>query len=1564
MEPGSPTHKGMSHAVSDSPPSRQHSLEDKSMRSIQKAPKLAPQAPEENSSPASGCPPALQASSPPRKQVQPIKKKTWTEAPTPNPKSLSPTASITQKTGPSSPEPKPAEARENVPKIKPSSPRSKKRRFTVNPNETRGTSPPLTKRVQTTEKKSEIGTVAGINELAPVAATSVPSTPLSKGIQATEESPEVEPQIPKDDKQSSFAVGSPRSLPVSPASPTSPAYTLPSCGQVPAKAIVVSAGAVASLLFAFTLVWLAFAKHSFQRSKNTTDASFCCPNEAAQLYAVIDDGVSPCRDFFAYVCMRAIQERVIASGFSLDALGRISANILKGTGNFTSPAAKALHGYYTSCLSEVWQKDLRQQHVTSFVVGMANATSGKMTPADLLRFGLNVQFRYQIDFFFNVAFSETSVGFRWTFMRAATFLYCSGYDCFEVALSGVNAHLKTNYTRQDIGDWQQLLPRESDAGEPGKITTKELLEAFGGLDVFLFEAIMKEFYSEFTVNHPAYTNAKRALLAEIRTLWNASAQPMSLCYVLTSVVVVAMKVIQGPTLVDFPTAEIWHVCNSHADRFTQLWRRTYVDILTSPAKDTRMRSIFVETREALLHYDPLRQLMEAGNDTSKFEAFVRNASLLLPNDLMLSDVHVPTLPRHGFVDNYFRALSFDFDVKRDVWHRGALLQRETVDLDLWNRMGLVREDLYVSPIAYDFLNTVNASRALLADAPVVAARMAAQLWKRVVEHQGWSSRTLAAIQYHRQCMLKSFRTPAYIANELLENTVALQIAASLASGATTISAEGSFFGADPDWFEMKPVWSMFMDSKARFFYARYAYFRCSEEEDARDYINEPLMRSADFAAAFKCPPFQDTANSHACWNYIRARRTPEYCRRASNDYNWPGTKRTWNQAALLIRALLGRFLDLRRLWRLQPYTLPARRQVPVRVIVVSAGALVSISVAFALIWLASAKHSFLRSKNTTDESFCCPNEAAQLYAAIDDAVSPCRDFFAYVCRRAIQEGAIVSGFALDALDRISSNILKGTGNFTSEAAKALHGYYTSCLSEVWQKDLRQQHVTSFVVGMANATSGKMTPADLLRFGLNVQFRYQIDFFFDVGFSDASVEFEWNFMRAITFLYYCNDDCFQVALSGVNAHLKTNYTRQDIGDWQQLLPRQSDAGEPGKITTKELLEAFGGLDVSLFEAIMKEFYPDFSLKHFAYTNAKRALLAEIRILWNASAQPMSLCYVLTSVVVSAMKDVQGRTVVDFPTADIWQVCDTHANRFTQLWRRTYMDILTSPAKDTRMRSIFVKTREALLHYDPLRQLMEAGNDTSKFEAFVRNASLLLPNDLLLSDVHVPTLPRHGFVDNYFRALSFDFDVKREVWHRGALLQRETVEYDLWNRMGLVREKLYVSPIAYKFLSTVNASRALLADAPVIATRMAAQLWKRVVEHQGWSSRTLAAIQYHRQCMLKLFRAPADVANELLESTVALQIAAGLSSGAMAISTEGSFFGADPDWFEMKLVWSTFMDSKARFFYARYAYFWCSDDEYARNYINEPLRHIADFAAAFQCPPFQDTAKSSACWNYMR
>ncbi|KAH7948254.1 hypothetical protein HPB52_019891 [Rhipicephalus sanguineus] len=784
---------------------------------------------------------------------------------------FSPTASRTRTPSSVSPEPKTTGARVKVPKSNALSPHSKKS-VSVSPNQTPATSSPMIARVQPADRQ-QVWTAAGSGQLTPVVASSSQTAGLSvtppKEAQAGEESREVKPQVPNDVERSMPAAVSPSSLPATAPMLMSPPLTIPNRERQPVVVAVLSAVALVMIVVAFAVIWLTSPRPSFLNPKNTSDDSFCCPNEAAQLRDVIDADVSPCRDFFAYVCKRAIQDSAIQVGVAVDTLDEIAANIIKGTGNFTSPAARALHGYFTSCLSEVWQRDLRHKQVTSFIVGVANTTSGRMTPVDLLRFALNIHIRYQLDFFFGLDFGDASVEFEWNFLRAITFHYYCGNDCFETALAGANAHLKTNYTRRDIEGWQRLLPRAIDAASPGDITRGELLEAFAGMDASLFEAVMKEFYPDFNIGYRAFTEAKRPLLKEIRILWNVSYQPMTLCYMIVSVAIEAMKQVQGRTAVDSPTSQIWEICGTHAARFTELWRLTYVDSLTNPAKDFRMHSLFQETKEALLRYEPLRGLMEAGNDVAKFEAFVRKTSLQLPGDMVLNGVRVPVLQPHGFVDNYFRALGFDFDVRREVWHLGVQYLRQNIDYDLWHRMGIVKGDLYVSPIAYGYLSSVNASRALLADAPVIVVRMAAQLWKKLIRHRDWSARTLAAIKYHRDCILKTFRVPEEVAVELLGTSVALQIAASVAAGATSVSTDGSLVGAADDWLTQKMLWGFFVNSKARFFYARYAYFTCSEDEYAWNYINEPVRHSADFAAAFKCPALQETTNSSACWNYGR-----------------------------------------------------------------------------------------------------------------------------------------------------------------------------------------------------------------------------------------------------------------------------------------------------------------------------------------------------------------------------------------------------------------------------------------------------------------------------------------------------------------------------------------------------------------------------------------------------------------------------------------------------------------------------------------------------------------------
>ncbi|KAK8787998.1 hypothetical protein V5799_022225 [Amblyomma americanum] len=101
---------------------------------------------------------------------------------------------------------------------------------------------------------------------------------------------------------------------------------------------------------------------------------------------------------------------------------------------------------------------------------------------------------------------------------------------------------------------------------------------------------------------------------------------------------------------------------------------------------------------------------------------------------------------------------------------------------------------------------------------------------------------------------------------VLVSTMGLHIAAAAVGAMSTFS---SGVPVTADWLDVKRVWSLYQMSKAQFFYARYAYFLCSADEDSKSLVNEPLRLSPDFGLAFRCPLDAYALTTFACANGTR-----------------------------------------------------------------------------------------------------------------------------------------------------------------------------------------------------------------------------------------------------------------------------------------------------------------------------------------------------------------------------------------------------------------------------------------------------------------------------------------------------------------------------------------------------------------------------------------------------------------------------------------------------------------------------------------------------------------------
>ncbi|KAH7938758.1 hypothetical protein HPB52_000293 [Rhipicephalus sanguineus] len=604
--------------------------------------------------------------------------------------------------------------------------------------------------------------------------------------------------------------------------------------------------------------------------------------------------------------------------------------------------------------------------------------------------------------------------------------------------------------------------------------------------------------------------------------------------------------------------------------------------------------------------------------------------------------------------------------------------------------------------------------------------------------------------------------------------------------------------------------------------------------------------------------------------------------------------------------------------------------------------LLTVVVAFALVWI-SVQQGAIRRRNDTvsrETPFCCPAEAAKLFAVIDKQGVPCENFFEYVCRNALNQGYIQQNVAHEIL---------GTSNYTVQAAATLQAFYRSCVTEIWQPDLRLKGAIEAVIEIANTTK-RMSPALLLHFALEVQIRYKLNFPVTVDVDRGKMYFGRYLRLSDDYSPFCDHDCYATALAAVNAHIGANCTLEEVSQWEQLFTE--DYSGPRSVSWDEIRAIFGGIEADEFRAILFEFRIDVNAIKSVFLVPGTQLIADIRRLWNITNQPVALCHLLVILVMDVMQlAVRSDATLSEPTIHSSEACEAPLYQNNHLWRITRVAALTSPEKDRQMRAIFEATRHSFVGYEPLRRIVAAGNDTAAFESLVSNMSLLLPVDLVLPEKTIPLLPSSGFIRNMMRLVSFEYEANVELKRRRLPVSQHTSWKDRILFMGS-GSRLYVTPSSYAWLST-GTTNPLLADAPVLGSRIASWMWTNVYAW-GWSEATVQAFRAFQKCVKQSQRLR-EYGNErqLFPLTMGLRIAA-----TMGATSSGTGNNARAEWFRMKSAWSLYRMSEAQFFYARYAYFQCSEDK-APSVVNGPTLRSADFVAAFDCQRGSKDATETGC-----
>ncbi|KAH6923687.1 hypothetical protein HPB50_005149 [Hyalomma asiaticum] len=497
-------------------------------------------------------------------------------------------------------------------------------------------------------------------------------------------------------------------------------------------------------------------------------------------------------------------------------------------------------------------------------------------------------------------------------------------------------------------------------------------------------------------------------------------------------------------------------------------------------------------------------------------------------------------------------------------------------------------------------------------------------------------------------------------------------------------------------------------------------------------------------------------------------------------------------------------------------------------------------VAFALIWFSVHPGAIRRHDNGTHETpFCCPKEAAKLFAVIDHQAVPCKDFFAYVCKNAIEQGFVQDNSVHGILWEVGARVVTGTSKHGVRAVAALQAFYRSCVTEVWQRDLRLHGAIEAILQIAY-TPKQVTAAKLLRFALEVQFRYNLVFIFTIAVESEVMFFTRNLLLYEAYKPFCDDACYATTLSAVNAHLGANCTPEEMSEWERGF--SDEYSWPDPVSWDDVHAVFQGIEAEEFKTIFLQSLIDVDSIQHVVVVSKNEMFADIERLWDPANLPTSLCHLLVILILDLIQLVVHRdATLSSPTIRSSELCEMHLRQSVQLWRSTNVAALTSPDKDRQMGAIFEATRRSFVGYEPLRRIAAAGNDTLKFESFVRNMSLLLPAGFELPELRVPALNDSGFVQNFFRLMSFEYDAKVAVQRqRLPVVDVSSPTESTRDRMLFVDEgTLYVGAPAYAWLST-DTRNPLLADAPVLASRMASLMWTQTFHWQGWSERSRNAL----------------------------------------------------------------------------------------------------------------------------
>ncbi|KAH6928753.1 hypothetical protein HPB50_019236 [Hyalomma asiaticum] len=610
------------------------------------------------------------------------------------------------------------------------------------------------------------------------------------------------------------------------------------------------AGAISVSLVVVATVAVVVYMHQRQRSSwKPAEIAFCCPDEAREISMYVNKSVSPCNDFFAYVCSGTIRDSVsVEAGVRQQLQAAIVTGVMPA-GVAMQDAGRFLNAYYKTCVHAILHHQSFASSLASALLRLTHGLLRKAGSRDAMTFSATMSLRYSLSSVMRVTHQRAHR------LHLAESVICRTDKHVLDDLTTV-AWVLSNKTDLAETSWRTFaMATELCDKVPARASTKTYddptrsgtfsREVWDVADIVAAGDALGFAWGELEEIEVRGTGTVRRLY---KLFNNGSDRNSKGAYLLWHAVVSGMREFDIDT--GAISARLFEVCTGSITKLSGLWRLFQAELLTSPEKDMQATNVFATIKKTA--FDQLKSSpLVAPEDIDELKSVFENVSLLLPVFSNKASLATPAATP-DFAENMLMGRAYDLDLRQA---RLSILSGK--QLFSYRQVNIV-DNRYIILLsnAYNFIRT-GSTISKLPNMAVLGQLFAETLWLLAFNAINWKATTAANIENFSDCFAETY----------------------LEDGISDSDAERSFYSAlglstvlralnSTEWHKIKAAWSLWRLSEAQFFYILSSHHRCPKtlSTGARMQINVPLMCMDDFAKAYRCSNDSRMVKRDRCLN--------------------------------------------------------------------------------------------------------------------------------------------------------------------------------------------------------------------------------------------------------------------------------------------------------------------------------------------------------------------------------------------------------------------------------------------------------------------------------------------------------------------------------------------------------------------------------------------------------------------------------------------------------------------------------------------------------------------------